>query len=175
MDSTLTFIVVFVFKPKRLAILNWSIFFCKKERAFLISGDFFLLLVEYVFLNLYFIFWHAFLKFKIKHSRVVIWELSICSLRWVPVLSIHSTILHTVRLATHPKYELYMCILQLELIFFGWFYARSRRVIWKSSSFWLPMVALILIELFWRQLRYKCFFVIFLNLKPIFKLCFGSL
>ena len=118
MDSTLTFIVVFVFKPKRLAILNWSIFFCKKERAFLISGDFFLLLVEYVFLNLYFIFWHAFLKFKIKHSRVVIWELSICSLRWVPVLSIHSTILHTVRLATHPKYELNMCILQLELIFF---------------------------------------------------------
>ena len=117
MDSTLTFIVVFVFKPKRLAILNWSIFFCKKERAFLISGEFFLLLVEYVFLNLYFIFWHAFLKFKIKHSRVVIWELSICSLRWVPVLSIHSTILHTVRLATHPKYELYMCILQLELIF----------------------------------------------------------
>ena len=109
-------------------------------------------IVVFIFI---FVCCHYFFLRKIKlniQKRVAIWKLSSCSLRWVPVLLIRSTVLHVALLlfVMHHTYEL-LCFMQFELTLslslFGWFCAHFiRTVIWKSSSFWLPMAPLILIE-----------------------------
>ena len=75
----LLLLLLFFFLKNRVGTLNWSIFFCKKERTFVISEQFFLLLVEYVFFVFFFIFvcCHFFFeKIKIKHSKG--WQFGNC-------------------------------------------------------------------------------------------------
>ena len=66
----LLLLLFFFFKKNRVATLNWSIFFCRKERTFVISEQFFLLLVEYVFLYSFLFLLLSILKrIKIKLSK----------------------------------------------------------------------------------------------------------
>ena len=137
LDSTLTFcLFIFFFQKIRAAILNWSIFFCKKtkEGTFVISKEFSLMRVEYVFFVFFVILWFY---IKINHTRVVTWKSSSSLLRWAPVLLIQSTILSLLLFTTHLRYKL-LCILQLALLLnfkFCWICAFSSAVIWKLSSF----------------------------------------